>query len=493
MRKTILTVLAALPIALGGASAAVAVAEEPKSAEQGDIIARVDDQAISFNQLNTMLNSSAVVGVSVPALGTPERDTARIVVLDKVISANLLYLDAKRQGLDKDPVYQRDMRNFSNGMLAGQYQRRFMAGEITVSEQEIQAFFDETMVPDTEMTDDLHTQIEATLRKRKLHERLKAQREALREGLEVDVYTGNLEPAGDEARADDVKVAQVGEEVISWGEVKASLIAAGRGATELDPLAMEVDARLSTLQGEIDKRIMAQKAREAGLEKDPLYQTRFNEFEKTRLVNLHRAKLAKQREPTEEQLKAFYEANRMDIMQLEMRKIQDVVVKTREEAEALKAKIESGELTMFQAAAEYSIAPGAKQQLGEVGWVAKGRAQPALDEVIFELGPGELGGPVESSEGWHLVTVLDVADAKFDNFEDAATRKLTRRRYIHDQLDSYVMDLRKNDFTVEVYEDNMVRLAQQEADMVARLTEQAAQPGSKTEQRVEELKKMIGE
>ena len=493
MRKTILAVLAALPMALGGVSVAVAVAEEPKAAEQGDIIARVDDQAISFNQLNTMLNSSAVVGVSVPALGTPERDTARIVVLDKVISANLLYLDAKRQGLDKDPVYQRDMRNFSNGMLAGEYQRRFMAGEITVSDEEIQAFFDETMVADTEMTDDLRTQIEATLRKRKLHERLKSQREALREGLEVDVYTGNLDPSGDEARADDVKLAQVGEEVISWGEVKASLIAAGRGATEMDPLAMEVDARLSTLQGEIDKRIMAQKAREAGLEQDPLYRTRFNEFEKTRLVNLHRAKLAKEREPSEEQLKAFYEANRMDIMQVEMRETQEVVLKTREEAEALKARIEAGELTMFQAAADYSIAPGAKQHLGEVGWVAKGRAQPALNEVIFELGPGELGGPVESTEGWHLVTVLDVADAKFDNFEDAATRKLTRRRYIHDQLDAYVMDLRKNAFTVEVYEDNMVRLAQQEADMVARLTEQAAQPGSKTEQRVEELKKMIGE
>ncbi|MEN8763187.1 MAG: peptidylprolyl isomerase, partial [Thiogranum sp.] len=378
-------------------------------------------------------------------------------------------------------------------MLAGQYQRRFMAGEITVSDEEIQAFFDETLVADTEMTDDLHTQIEATLRKRKLHERLKAQREALREGLEVDVYTGNLEPSGDEARADDVKVAQVGEEVISWGEVKASLIAAGRGATELDPLAMEVDARLSTLQGEIDKRIMAQKAREAGLETDPLYRSRFNEFQKTRLVNLHRANLAKEREPSEEQLKAYYEANRMNIMQVEMRKIQDVVVKTREEAEALKAKIESGELTMYQAAADYSIAPGAKQQLGEIGWVAEGRAQPAMNEVIFKLGPGELGGPVESSEGWHLVTVLDVSDAKFDNFEDAATQKLTRRRYIHDQLDTYVMDLRKNDFTVEVYEDNMVRLSQQEADMVARLTEQAAQPGSKTEQRVEELKKMIGE
>jgi parvulin-like peptidyl-prolyl isomerase len=493
MNKTIIAILTALPIALGGASAAVAVAEEPEAAVTGDVIARVEDQAITFNQLNTMLNSSAVVGVSVPALGTPERDTARIVVLDKVISANLLYLDAKRQGLDQDPGYQRELRDFSNGLLAGQYYRKYMAGEIPVSEAEVQAFFKETMVPDTEMTEDLHTQIEATLRKRKLHERITAQRETLREGLEINLYSGNMSPAGDAERADDAPVADIGEEVITWGEVRTTLIAAGKGATALDPLAMEDDARLAALQNEIDQRIMARKAREAGLDTDPLYQARLNEFQKTRLVNLHRARLAEEKDPSQEQLKAYYEANRNRIMQVEMRKIQEVVVKTRAEAEALKAKIESGELTLFQAAADYSIAPGAKQQLGEVGWVAAGRAQPALDELIFKLGPGELGGPAESTEGWHLVKVLDVSDAKFDDFEDAATQKLTRRRYIHDQLDTYVMGLRQDDFEVEVYEDNLVRLAQKEADMIARLTEQAAQPGSRTERRVEELKKLIGE
>jgi parvulin-like peptidyl-prolyl isomerase len=501
MTKMILAVLAVLPVALGGVSVAVAVAEEPASAVadapgaavESDVIARVGDQAVTFNHINTMLNSTAVVGVSVPALGTPERDTARIVVLDKVISANLLYLDAKRQGLDKDPAYQREMRNFSTGMLAGLYHRRFMAGEVTVSEEEVQDFFNETMVPDTEMTDDLHTQIEATLRKRKLHERLTEQRKALREGLAVDVYTGNLAPAGDATRADDVVMAEIGEEVITWGDVKASIIAAGKAAVAMDPLAMESDNRLPMLQTEIDKRIMAQKAREAGLDKDPLYRTRFNEYQKTRLVNLHRENLARESEPSAEELQKYYEENRNSIMQVEMRKVQDVVVKTREEAEALKARIESGELTMFQAAADYSIAPGAKQQLGEVGWVAAGRAQPAMNEVIFALGPGELGGPVESTEGWHLVKVLDVSEAQFDNFEDKETQKLARRRYIHDQLDAYVVDLRKNDFTVEVYEDNLVRLAQQEADMVARLTEKAAEPGSRTEQRVEELKKLMPE
>ena len=113
--------------------------------------------------------------------------------------------------------------------------------------------------------------------------------------------------------------------------------------------------------------------------------------------------------------------------------------------------------------------------------------------MIFALAPGEIGGPVESTGGWHLFKVLDVNDAKFDQFDDAQTRKLTRRRYIHSQLDQYVQDLRKNAFEVEVYEDNMVRLAQLEADMVAKLAEQAAQPGSRTEQRVEELNELIGD
>ena len=471
---------------------AVAASENAaeKAAPTGNVVARVGDQNITFNEINTMLNSSAVVGISIPALGTPERDTARIVLLDKMISANLLYLDALSKGVDKDPVYQRAMQSFSDGMLGSQYHQRIVAGDIPVSEEEIQAFFDKTMKPDTVMSDDLRLQIEATLRKRKLHERIAAQRAELRQGIRIEVYPDKLAPANGN-QADQVVVAKYGDQVVTWGEVKTTLLAAGRGATELDPLAMEADAQLSALQTLIDKRIIANKAREQGLEDDPLYRARYNEFKKTRLVNLHRARLAKQMEPSDEQLKAYYEANRNSIMQVEMRKLQEVLLESREQAEEMKDSIESGRLTMFQVAADHSIAPGAKQNLGEIGWVAEGRAQPALNDVIFGLEPGEIGGPVESTEGWHLFKVLDVTDARFDVIEDDETRRLARRRYIHDQLNEYVTDLRKNAFEVEVYQDNMVRLAQKEADMVARLTEEAAKPGSRTEQRLEELNRLI--
>ena len=177
MIKRLLVALAtlhlSLPVLLSLAHAETAEAkateqQAPSSPPTDDIIARVGDQPITFSQLSTMLNSSAIVGLSIPALGTPERDQTRLTLLDKVISANLLYLDALKQGLDKDPAYQQDLQNFSDGMLALVYQRRQAGTDIAVSEEEVKAFFDDNMAPGTEWNEETRLAIEARLRKQKL-------------------------------------------------------------------------------------------------------------------------------------------------------------------------------------------------------------------------------------------------------------------------------------------------------------------------------------
>ena len=93
-----------------------------------DVIARVGDQDISYGQINTMMNSSAVVGLSLPALGTPQRQKVRIMLLDKVISANLLYLDALKQGVDQCGI----CRGRENNVVANS---RFAAGVTRVVSQ----------------------------------------------------------------------------------------------------------------------------------------------------------------------------------------------------------------------------------------------------------------------------------------------------------------------------------------------------------------------
>ena len=175
----------------------------------------------------------------------------------------------------------------------------------------------------------------------------------------------------------------------------------------------------------------------------------------------------------------------------EQRKVQTVVVKTREEAERIKAEIDSGQITMYQAAQNYSIDPTAKSNLGELGWVSQGTGFEGLDEFTFNLEPDVVGGPLETPAGWQLMKVLDVNDAQFEYFDDPLTRKLVYRLYIKNRFNDYVQDLRLNHFKVAVYEDELNRLFQKEADYIAELTKKAKQKGSVTDKRIEEMQKWI--
>ncbi len=278
---------------------------------------------------------------------------------------------------------------------------------------------------------------------------------------------------------------------MTWGEVKEQLIAAGVGAVKRDPLAMELNARLTALQNEIDFRLVARRARAEGLDSDPAFKTSVGQYAKTSLINLNRGRLAKEMEPTEEQLHAYFDANRSAISTPEFRKVQMVMLKTEDEARALKKRIDAGELTLYQAAANLSVAPDAKKNLGEIGWIVEGRMRPALDAVIFTLKPGEVGGPVEAGGLWHLISVQDVGDAQYTDFDDNATRNYVRRKYIHAKLDRYVVDLRKNHFPVTAYEDKLIQLAQKEADRVKTLAAESQDPSSVTQKRIQEMQKLL--
>jgi len=514
MRKTVTQTLKLLPLVLGltpfaacsedpqsdttglpplsqAETAPPASAAEPSANEPADVIARVGDQVITFSEINTLLNSAAVVGLSIPALGTPQRDTVRIALLDKFVDANLIYLDALRKGVDQDPEYQADLQRFTTAMLADLYVKHLL-GDLSVSDEEIETYFKNSIVPGTEFTPEARAQIESVLRKQKTEARRVEQRDKLREGIDIKIYQENFQLEGDDERSDDVVLALAGEEKISWGEVGGILIAAGAAALHKDLLAMEMDARLDALQRQIDTRLMAQKARAEGLDKDPVYQARLNEYKRTRLINFHRANLARDMRPTDDELEAFFKANQHLITVPEFRKVQMAVLATEDEAKDIKRRVETGEMTMYEAVSRHSIEPDAKKNLGEIGWVEKGKVLlPELEEVVFSIGPGEIGGPVQVGDTWHIMRVQDVRDAQRENLEEEGTRKAAWRKYIHAKMDEYTVNLRKNDFKVEVYEDRIVQLAQQEADMVARLAEKAQEPGSVTQERLKELQELL--
>ena len=439
-----------LSIWLMTSSTWAAYAQEPNN-----VIAKVEDQVITFSQIDTMINSSSLVGIGVPAVGSPERNVLRVHILDKIVTANLLYLDALKKGMDKNPVYQKDVQRFSDNTLAAVYRQRVLVGDITVTDEEVQRFYDTRIGEGTEFTDDVRLAIEAKIRKAKFKERTADMRERLRKGITVTVNEKALGREKDSERSVDTVVATIETEAVTWGEVKAIVT---------HPSKVSAEQRLEALNKQIDAKIMVKKAREMGLEKDPVYQARMDEFKKVRLVNIHRSKLVDEMAPSDEEVREYFKENRARIAVPEKRKIQMVVLKTKKEAKDVKKNIKSGEITMYEAARDYSIHPNAKKDLGEIGWVSEGTGFPELSKMTFSLKPGELGGPVESPAGWHLVMVLDNRKALHQDVEDADTWKETRRMLIKGKIDQYAVNLRLNEFTVDVYEDVLNLNIEQEAE-----------------------------
>jgi peptidyl-prolyl cis-trans isomerase C len=418
-----------------------------------------------------MLNSSGVIGMNIPPPGTDERNLVRLELLDKIVSANLLYLDALDKGVDRNAVYQHEVEQFTDATLVSMYRQKVLIGDLPVSDEEIMAYYKNNIVDDTPFTRDLGMAIEAKLHKQKYQVRMADLRERLREGISISIDEAQLDPAQDGTRESDAVVARVDQAPITWGEVRAILITPKDAGT--------VESRTAVLNDFIDRRIMLQKARAAKLEADPKFRERLNEFRKLRLIAMHRGQLVGEMEPTDDEIRAYYKEHRDRITIPEARRIQMVVMTAKEDAEKVKQQVASGEITIYEAAKDYSIDPNAKKTLGEMGWVEHGTGFPELDELTFSLPLNTIGGPVESPAGWHLVKVLEIREAAFTDISQADTWRKTRRMMIKERMNEYTADLRKNRYKVEVYDDVLNRLLKEEAGQAP--AQPAAEPPEEQE------------
>lgn len=427
-------------------------------APPNDVIARVGDQTITFSQIEMMINSTDIIGMGAPPPGNPARNQVRLIVLDKVISANLLYLDALKKGMESNPVYQRDVNRYSRAILASLYREKHGLGDIKVTDDEVRNYYKKNIVKGTPFTPEVRMGIEATIRKERFKARKTAFQKELRRGSEIVVESTKLNPDGDAARASGEVVARVDHETITWGQLRSEMT---------DPKkSSSVEARTEALNAMIDEHITVNRAKAARLDQNPVFLSQIGEFKKVHLVSLYKIKLFGEMEPTDHQVKEYFEQNREKIQAPESRKIQMVVLKTKAEADDIKKKIKSGELTIFEAASQYSIDPNAKTTLGEFGWVAKGTGFPELDRLTFSLKPDDLGGPVESPAGWHLVKVLEVQNAKYQDIKDKDTWQRARDMLLSEKENEYVVNLRKNVYPVEVYSDVFQRIVQEEHEKI---------------------------
>lgn len=119
---------------------------------------------------------------------------------------------------------------------------------------------------------------------------------------------------------------------------------------------------------------------------------------------------------------------------------------TRQQAKELLRRAQGGE-DFADLAKEYSNGPNASTG-GSLGTVRKGDLDPVLEEALFELNEGAVGGPVRTRFGYHVVQARKrkaLPPPEFATVEAGLRRELTDLR-LGDELGRWIEELKKKAF-----------------------------------------------
>jgi peptidyl-prolyl cis-trans isomerase C len=197
--------------------------------------------------------------------------------------------------------------------------------------------------------------------------------------------------------------------------------------------------RAAALSAAIEIRVMAKKAVDSGLDKDPDFQRRMA-FLQSRALHGEVVEKEVVDKVTDAEVRARYDqeiANTPPVNEVHARHI---LVKTKEEAEAIIKQLDGG--ADFQKLAnEHTNDPSGKTNGGDLGWFGPGQMVPEFDKAAFALDVGKYTKePVQTQFGWHVIKLEDKRAKQppaFDDVKDQAKQAVIRDKYF-----AMVKDLR---------------------------------------------------
>ena len=109
----------------------------------------------------------------------------------------------------------------------------------------------------------------------------------------------------------------------------------------------------------------------------------------------------------------YYKKNKAQYVQPESRDVRHILVKKKALADQIYQQLQNG-ASFAALAKKYSTDPSSKDSGGKLT-ISKGRQVPEFDKVAFALKTRELGQPVKTTYGWHVIQALTPIKPKSDD------------------------------------------------------------------------------
>jgi len=380
------------------------------------ILVTIGSMQVSSDDLNAAMASSPF---ATQATSMDEEDQAglRGDMLRRLVAARLLALDAQRRGLDKTKTYQQDMESFRQGLLYRFYMDKLRerivipADTLAAMKQQFKGDMEGmTAAKAAYVADQFRTLKLATLQNLLQQDNTRLHEDRIKAGIKADTVLM-------EGKSFRIKYADI-----------------------VDPKEHAAQPNPEWVKEQLYNRgellLVAKAADKEGVD----VSGKLKQYQSERLPAVMLETKTKEWIPSEKTLREWFGKHPEVARIPERRHVGQLVVGTRKEAEALRARIIKGE-SLFTLAGELSIDPVGRKQNGDMGWFVEGRGMPELDKALSRLGDDKLSEVIETKAGFHLLTILERKPGEQKTYPDVRNR--IRQMIINEKLPPYLGELER--------------------------------------------------
>jgi parvulin-like peptidyl-prolyl isomerase len=201
----------------------------------------------------------------------------------------------------------------------------------------------------------------------------------------------------------------------------------------------------------VDRKLLAQNASKAGLEKTDEFKQKLEMIKKDLTLNLWMEQEAKKIEKStkESELKEFYEKNKKNFETPAELKASHILVKTEDEAKAIIKSLDGAKdvkAEFAKLAKEKSTGPSGANG-GDLGWFPASKMVPEFSVAANKLAKGTFTKePVKTQFGYHIIYLEDKKPAGIKKFDEVKEqiKGLVNRDKFNKLIETTVSNLRKD-------------------------------------------------
>jgi len=239
----------------------------------------------------------------------------------------------------------------------------------------------------------------------------------------------------------DTLVAEVGDKKIYEVDIDYEILSMPESMRHL---MQDASARAKVLDVMVKRAVIVQKARDMGLNLDPLIAYSMAQAEDTVLLeSIRRWQHDGKRKPSEEKITAYYKQHLHEFSVLEQVHARHILVEDKQKALNIIRQLKSDPESFPELAAEFSIDDGTKSRGGDLKWFERGVMVKAFEKSAFSLtAKKRLSQPVKTDFGWHIIEWLGHRDDRTPDLESVRDEivSILEKQHLDDWIEGLILE-----------------------------------------------------